>query len=735
MGYFRRGALVERFTAITTAGSTTTLTSSSTTFQVFQGTSDQTVALPSGTTMDGGSNSTGSQKFYLCNRSTGTIFINNNSGTRIATLNPGSDVMLSLIDDTSAAGVWQVTAFDPKEQPLKLTANTGADSKIKISTNTMVNLDGTETVSPPISSLIPAVVASTHDLQTGGTTGATFLSASLPTTTIGQFRRIGYTLLANGSIQVLYSAAAASLGALANAGTVFPKSGIAIGWVDAEATASNAFKTAGSATAIVENQVGGVSRIHRFGSGGGGGSGTGDASELLERLKEQFQDSSFDYMTPVIFSQVADALNDPGSTGAYDVATSSFIMGSGQTLVTVQMFDSDFLTAERDASRVELTAMWTLSAIDTAATYEVSRNGGAEWQTVTMERVGTTDTYRGEKTFTAESANQTLSSNANGTGSTDDLSNSIEEIAQQFVLANAVVTKQITASITKTGTPGGYYYFEIRRNNAGSPGDTVAASAYLPISALSAGVNAVTIDLGGTLAAGTYWLVASTSATYKSSYSVGVTSIAIKTRTGGTGTDMKTLTTSVWSTVATTAVDYTITGRALDLRVRVTASAAAKALTGLGISYGRTTPLSNNIKPIETFVFSGDLNTTEFQLTKFTPNPDLLRVYDVTTGQVYRYGAFTLSGTKVIFTTGQFAVPGQTVSLIFDQTAGGAFDNSDTNALLLAENRLGSRDATLDRSATGEGILLRASDGKLIEASVLYNSALDIYEWQFAEVV
>ena len=53
-------------------------------------------------------------------------------------------------------------------------------------------------------------------------------------------------------------------------------------------------------------------------------------------------------------------------------------------------------------------------------------------------------------------------------------------------------------------------------------------------------------------------------------------------------------------------------------------------------------------------------------------------------------------------------------------------------AALMAENRLGSTVPGYDRSKSGEGILLRASNGTLVEASIRWNGSN--YVWQFAEI-
>lgn len=164
--------------------------------------------------------------------------------------------------------------------PLRASAALTPDAKLYITASNIQKGDGVGMTVAPIKSNIPSVVASTIDFQTNATSGATF-DISWPTSTVGQFRRLGLTVLTNGTIKGIFSAEAASVGALANAGGMFVKSGTPICYLDLECThTSGKFKTAGSATNIIENKVGGISRIVGFGSGSsaasGSGSGIGD---------------------------------------------------------------------------------------------------------------------------------------------------------------------------------------------------------------------------------------------------------------------------------------------------------------------------------------------------------------------------------------------------------------------------------------------------------------------------
>jgi hypothetical protein len=93
---------------------------------------------------------------------------------------------------------------------------------------------------------------------------------------------MGLTLRDTGVIVAIFSPEAASVGALADPGTCFETGGLAIGYIDLECTNASPgrFKTAGSSTNIIENEVSGTSRISIFGSGGGGG-GSGLTSKVV----------------------------------------------------------------------------------------------------------------------------------------------------------------------------------------------------------------------------------------------------------------------------------------------------------------------------------------------------------------------------------------------------------------------------------------------------------------------
>lgn len=153
------------------------------------------------------------------------------------------------------------------DHPLRLSASFPTpDAVLNIGAQQIQLSDGTGRSIPPNDGSIPSFPATTINFQTQAISGGTVL-ITWPGSTVGLFRRLAFTLLPTGEVQANFSAEAASVGALANAGTLFVNGGIPIGWIDLECTnAAPAFKTAGSVTDIIENSVGGTARICRMAS-------------------------------------------------------------------------------------------------------------------------------------------------------------------------------------------------------------------------------------------------------------------------------------------------------------------------------------------------------------------------------------------------------------------------------------------------------------------------------------
>lgn len=301
-----------------------------------------------------------------------------------------------------------------------------------------------------------------------------------------------------------------------------------------------------------------------------------------------------------------------------------------------------------------------------------------------------------------------------------------QRIGQQFTLASASLLKRVRLELNKLGAPTGSYFVSLVKDSAGTPStnsaDILCESNAYDIGTLSVGNNTVDIDIPEVaLAAGTYHIVVR--ATY-TAFSAGVNELRVREDQSAPSAPFSDVYNgTAWSTGAPNgSIGYVIYGRPLDLRVRITASANDRELLGLGLLYDEVPgTLATGVVNLERWDGTGALNQNEFTLTQFIPNPDLLVVYYVQGGQAYRHPAFSIDGQKLVFPVNSFDGGGDSaapITLWFDQTRGGAFDNSDRNAALLAGNHLGSTDSSTDRSSPGRGIFLRSPDGTLFEVAV-----------------
>lgn len=524
-----------------------------------------------------------------------------------------------------------------------------------------------------------------------------------------------YVVQADNTIsgQVLVIPSSASNAVLASAPRApFPSSGIKLG---------NVY--------VQEDGGGGIldidySNIVQLGVGGSGSGGTGDANSFTENLKHRLMSSYYEYVTPVVFETDEENLTD-SATATFSIVDGAYkFTAAGQNFISINMFDAEFLANSDDSRRVELHAEWFDSASrDDSATYEASLDG-TNYQTVTMTRQGLSQKFTGDILLNVPSS-VSLFAQPTDTQTTELDATSLRSIATKFTVADKSAINQLVLRLVKTGSPNGSYTISIVEDSSNSPTGDVLYSKIALCSSLSAGVNIVTLsDFRNVLASGSYWVKIETDATYKTSFVASTTSIGVRSTTGGTdfvynGT--------IWS-AGTDSIRYQISGHEYDLRVRITSSASDKKLKAYGIFYDEQVgSVITGVQALQKFTFSGNLNTTDFTVTGFLPDADHMKIYDIKTGQVYRYPAFSISGHNVTFPSGTFLVPGETVELIFDQSQGSGYDNSDANANLLAANHLGSTDGTIDKSSSGRGIFLRRPDGTLREICIDNSDNIVIY--------
>ena len=101
-------SITEGFSSVAAAGTTTTLSVGSVPNFVVTGSGGQTYKLPDATTLTNGVNYT-----FNNNQSSGTIVVQNNASTTIATVQSGSFIEVILLSNATSAGSWDVHTFAP----------------------------------------------------------------------------------------------------------------------------------------------------------------------------------------------------------------------------------------------------------------------------------------------------------------------------------------------------------------------------------------------------------------------------------------------------------------------------------------------------------------------------------------------------------------------------------------------------------------------------------------------
>jgi len=615
--------------------------------------------------------------------------------------------------------------------PLKLDASNPANLTINVGaaivTNTETNRNRTI---PHVGSLLPNDFTSgtvVFPSSSGGNITITPGNDSILTVPSNEYVSVLLYLDPNGDLNVLVGESNA---VEADASVLPPPTNtLPIGYV-------TLFNNAGTIDNVEQT------KIFQFGTGAGGGGGAGDSFSFEDTITDRLCDSIFEAATPYIAEREQDELIDVSSTGAFDLVSNRFKLESiGETLVSEALLDDDFLASELAIDKAEVLLKFDSEGLDTAAVVELSRNGGTEWQAVTMERIDTSNVFRGLLEFEAEAANQTIVEYASSNiDSTEVLTDTLERVGQIFTLANTTQLRDIELYLEKTGTPIGNYSVRVVKDNSGDPStdanDLVYESAPQNIEDLTAGNNTINVGLASVLPAGDYHIVIVTDATYRQlSYNAGVDEIAVRTDASSPGiTEANTYSASAWSALTGEAVPHKIDGIELDLRLRVTSSVVDVLLEGFGVLYEQnignlaTASIVDGITKVS-FKAVAD-NSNSFALP-FTPNPDTLVAYLLGSGMSFRYGDFSVQGNTVIFAQDQFNNGGleKTQTVIFDQLRGGAFDNSDVNRLLIAANHLGNEDGgPNDLSVAGRGLFLRSADGTKWEVTVLDDGSIETVE-------
>ena len=574
---------------------------------------------------------------------------------------------------------------------------------------------------------------STLNFSTGGTTGS-FIEATvaIPTLTLGDYIQMGIEIQTDGYIHVAWGTPAALVGNT----TVpsFAKSSFQISVI----TLKNNGVGTGWSNFItpIKSDI----EIIQKGSSGGG---AGDTYGVWEDLKDYLDELNYQYLDANIASLDSTSKLHGTSTMTYDVANLVFKSTAGsQTLISLNHLNNEFISQLIDIPSIALKLVYDINSFDTNPSVYVSRNGGSEYQQVSLTRLGLTDTYLTNHYFTTESSLTTLEEYALANAdSAQDLTATGAgiKVGQQITASNNEYFQQVSVYINKVGSPVGRLFVSLIKDASGAPSElsdkTVISTIGVDISTLASGNNVVVLSMPGVIVSGTnYHLVFETDNTYKSVYSNGVTSIRVQldsTSPTGSITNYERFNGTAWSNVTSSKIVYKFEGRVLDLRVKVISSMASK-IKGYGVYFGNTYLGYSKPKNIEIFDIDTSANVTSLTITKFMPDPDLVTVYVPQRGQVFKpaSGVFSLLGNTLSFINQFFyELPASTLRVIVEQKDGISYDNSDTNANLLATNHLGSPDSNFDRSVAGRGIYLKSPNGTLYEITIKNGgTGFDIYE-------
>lgn len=654
-------------------------------------------------------------------RREGTEVIVGSSSTRLS--NGESKKLYAGVSDQLLSSLPATSNADNTGQ-LRLLANSAPNKKVNVSAVSKIVPDGTE-YGIQIKNLLLSFGGAIIDFSTGVITdqlgGALGVNFTPATIAASQYRWYSVTLVpanieANGKIsgQLVVIAGASDGATAALAPRAAFATGIQLGQV--------VVQESGGSIAVIPQ-----SNIIQL-SAGGSGSGTGDANSLMEDIKARLRDGPFMWATPNIISLQGKTLIDAvNSTATYDIANSWYDIDIGQSLRSTQQFGAQFLASTRDCQDVEVNLGYDTTGVDPNPSVYVSRNGGNAWQQVTMDRVGASNKLHGSLTFTAE-ADQIIDTyaiaNANGAAILNNTN--YKAVAQKFEPTSKVLIRKLTFRFEKVGSPTGNVNLKIIKDVAGSPSadlNDIVYATTMSASSFAAGSNNRSFTMNVPLPSASYWFVFDTDDLYKTGYT-GSNNIRIyQDSSTPTATPAKGYNTS-WVTQVF-AVVYIVEGLTYDLRLRVDSSINNSRLLGYGIFFGKQSPgdvvSSSTLKQMRT-TFSGSDNVYSFTLP-FLPDPDFLRVYDVKSCQVYVYPAFDISENTVSFVSGTFLNPGEVVTLVFDQSMGTGYDNSDRNRALMAENGLGGQNGN-DASSPGVGIKLRSPNGQLWHIVVQDSGAL-----------
>ena len=283
--------------------------------------------------------------------------------------------------------------------PLRLYASATPDQYLNIGPSKVEAGDGAGKVTPPVDSALPVIAGG----QIGfvSKTAPSFvkmdgLTFSFPTTTVGQFRRLAFSVDGLGFLNAVWSTAQTLVSALTDPGLLHAQAaGTPVGYLDLEAlAAAGTYKTAGSATSVIENKAGSDIRIFRYGSGSGSG-GAGAGASLLDPN----YDETFIYYTRSDFS--VDKKKFFGSTDGTEniLGLAKVILDMREQFISSNLLGSVFLADAPVINTAQVRLLYKSGKVDGANgsvyLFTIPAASGTVYNDDTYTNSGYTFTVRG----------------------------------------------------------------------------------------------------------------------------------------------------------------------------------------------------------------------------------------------------------------------------------------------------------------------------------------------------
>jgi hypothetical protein len=309
----------------------------------------------------------------------------------------GKDDSIISLDDLESIGLPKSTELDDLHRAINDRVTFGCqlkatspnpDALLNIGAISKVLADGRVQRLSPLKSLVQDFTGGSINVSTGATIGD-INAFILPTAgAVSEYVTMGLALDSAGFLNVTFNTVGVVSGG--DGAIPFPKTMLALGYIKLESQgAGTAWKGDGAASNVLENDD-----ITQFLGAGGGGSGSGDSLAFEKEMDLLLNGSFYPTYTPIIFSRDEDDFVDGASTGAYSIVDEAYLLDSGEIFVSINMFGAKFISdGERSLKKIIVVDYVDEASRDDAAVYEVSINGGANWDIVPMVRQGETTRY------------------------------------------------------------------------------------------------------------------------------------------------------------------------------------------------------------------------------------------------------------------------------------------------------------------------------------------------------